>query len=185
MKKIVVLASHNGSTFVALQNAILEGKIDAEIIIVISNNFDSEVLKKAQECGIKNCVINSKTTQNSNEDIFQILIDSKCEYVLLSGYMKKVSEKITTNFKVINSHPALLPKFGGAGMYGRFVHEAVFNSGEEETGCTVHFVNEHYDEGEIILQKRVSIDTSDTIDDIEKKVKKIESVAIVEAFKMI
>lgn len=183
MKKIGVLASHNGSTFVALQEAIHTGKIDAIVAVVISNNFESEAIKKAKEYGIHHFVINAKTVINPDEEIFSILKSFDCESILLSGYMKKISPKIVQNFQVINSHPSLLPKYGGVGMYGRYVHEAVFNAKERVTGCTFHYVSEEYDEGEIILQKEVEILPNDSVETIEAKVKELEALGIVEVFK--
>ena len=96
--------------------------------------------------------------------------------------MKKVGANITQNFKVINSHPALLPNYGGAGMYGRFVHEAVIKNGEKMSGVTLHEVDENYDEGKIILQKKLSLVKDETANSLEAKIKELEKIAIVEAF---
>lgn len=166
----------------ALYEAIQKQKLDFEIVVVISNNSNAEVLNKGVEFGITTFVINQKTEQNPDEKIFEIFDKLGVEFVLLSGYMKKISPQITKNFKVINSHPALLPKYGGHGMYGRYVHEAVFNAKESVTGCTFHYVSEEYDEGEIILQKEVDISPQDNAETIEAKVKELEALGIVEVF---
>lgn len=180
--KIGVLLSHNGSTFVALQNAILKEQLSAEIVVVVSNNFDSSGVKKGCEFGIASFIVNTKTDKNPDEKIYELLSEYGCDYVLLSGFMKKISPKIVQNFKVINSHPSLLPKYGGVGMYGRYVHEAVFNAKEKVTGCTFHYVSEEYDEGEIILQKEVEISPNDSVETIEAKVKELEALGVVEVF---
>jgi phosphoribosylglycinamide formyltransferase-1 len=94
--------------------------------------------------------------------------------------MKKVPLKVTNNFKIINSHPALLPNYGGAGMYGRYVHEAVIKNQEKMSGVTIHEVNENYDEGEIILQKSLTLCENETVESLEKKIKALEKSTIVE-----
>lgn len=182
MVKVAILASHNGSGFVALYEAMQEGKLPIEIPLVLSNNSNASVLETATAYGVKNFVINTKITQNPDIKIEQLLHEHGCSYVFLSGYMKKVGINITQNFQVINSHPALLPNYGGEGMYGRFVHEAVIKNGEKTSGVTIHEVNENYDEGKIILQKNLLLDENETVDSLEAKIKKLEQLAIIEAF---
>lgn len=183
MTKIAILASYNGSGFSALYEASQKKELDIEIVLVISNNSDAVVLQNASKYEIDNFVINSKTSDNIDEKIEELLRKYECEYLFLSGYMKKVGDSITRNFKVINSHPALLPNYGGAGMYGRFVHEAVIKNREKASGVTIHEVNENYDEGKIILQKKLILDEDESVDSLELKIKKLEQITIVEAFK--
>lgn len=183
MKRLAILASYNGSGFSAIYKAILEKELDIEISLVISNNTNAVVLQKAKECTLNNYLVNSKTDENPDEKIYALLKEHNCKYIFLSGYMKKLSPKITNEFKVINSHPSLLPKYGGSGMYGRFVHEAVINNRESESGVTIHEVNEEYDEGKILLQKRLSISEDEDVETLEARVKELESIAIVEALK--
>jgi len=183
MAKIAILASHNGSGFSALYEAVQKQEIDIEIVLVISNNSNAAVLQNATYYGIKNFVVNSKTDTNPDEKIEELLREHNCKYVFLSGYMKKVSGNITKNFQVINSHPALLPKYGGLGMYGRFVHEAVIQNGEIMSGITIHEVDDEYDSGKIILQKKLKLSKDESVDSLENKIKKLEQSAIVEAFK--
>lgn len=185
MKKVAILASHNGSGFVALYKAAQQKEINIEIAVVISNNSNSVALQKAKQYGIDNFVINSKTDTDPNQKIEQLLKKYECEYVFLSGYMKKLSSILTKKFKIINSHPALLPNYGGTGMYGRFVHEAVIKNREKVSGVTIHLVNENYDDGEILLQKKLSLSKDESVDSLESKIKKLEQLAIVEAFKNI
>ena len=185
MTKIAILASYNGSGFNALYEASQKRELNIEIVLVISNNTGALALQNASKYGIDNLAINSKTDENPDEKIEQLLHEYGCEYVFLSGYMKKVGENITRNFKVINSHPALLPNYGGVGMYGRLVHEAVIKNQEKVSGVTIHEVNENYDEGKIILQKKLILDEDESVDSLEAKIKKLEQSTIVEAFKNI
>lgn len=185
MIKVAVLASHNGSGFNALYKAVVKKELGIELVLVISNNQNALVLQNAAKYGIKNCVVNSKTDADPDEKIALLLKENGCNYVFLSGYMKKLSIALTREFNIINSHPALLPKYGGEGMYGRYVHEAVIKNRERHSGVTIHKVNENYDEGEILLQKKVTLDEDEGVDSLEKKIKKLEQIAIVELFKNI
>lgn len=182
MTKVAILASHNGSGFNALYKASLEKKLAVEIVLLISNNSKSPALSNAKKYGVPSKLINAKTELNPDKSIYESLVASGCGYVFLSGYMKKLSLEVTKNFKVINSHPSLLPKYGGVGMYGAFVHEAVIKNREKVSGVTIHEVNEVYDDGKIILQKEITLASDETVQTLEEKIKKIEAQAIVEAF---
>lgn len=187
MKRIGILSSHNGSGFEAINQACEQKILDAQVVIVVSNNTEANVLKKAENKNIPNFIVNSKKYPNENLDlkITKLMQEFKVDYIFLSGYMKKLEENLVKTFenKIINCHPALLPKYGGKGMYGTFVHEAVIKAGEKKSGCTVHFVNENYDEGEFILQNVIEIKTDDTVQSLEEKVKKLEIKTIIEALK--
>jgi phosphoribosylglycinamide formyltransferase-1 len=130
-------------------------------------------------------VVNDKTCDDVESRLISLLEEYSCEYIFLAGYMKKISSKLTQNYKIINSHPALLPKFGGKGMYGRNVHEAVIASGEKQSGVTVHHVNENYDEGAIILQKSLELSDGESAESLESKIKELEQIAILEALKKV
>ena len=186
MTKIGILASHNGSGFIAINEACKNGDLDATVEVVISNNTNANVLKTATLKNIKNYCINSKTYPNENVDlkILKIFKENGCDYIFLSGYMKKIDKCLTQYYenKIINAHPSLLPDFGGRGMYGRFVHEAVVQAKVNKTGVTIHFVNENYDEGKFILQKEIEVSPTETVDSVENRVKNLESKAIIEAF---
>ncbi len=189
MKKIGILSSHNGSGYVTIDQACKDGQLDAQVVVVISNNSKANVINTAKTRETPAYIINNNLFPNEDldEKITELLIDYKCDYIFLSGYMKKLEIKLITAFenKIINSHPALLPKFGGKGMYGRFVHEAVIQAKEKESGVTIHFVNEEYDKGEFILQNSLSLDESCTVDQLEDDIKKLESLSIIEAFQKI
>ncbi|PNV82374.1 MAG: phosphoribosylglycinamide formyltransferase [Sulfurimonas sp.] len=185
MTKVAVLSSHNGSGFNALYEALIKKELNIELVLVISNNQNALVLQNAANYAIDNFVVNSKTDANPDEKIALLLKEYGCEYIFLSGYMKKLSSTLTRNFNIINSHPALLPNYGGEGMYGRYVHEAVIKNREKESGVTIHKVNENYDEGEILLQKKVTLSEDESVESLEKKIKMLEQLAIVEVFKNI
>ena len=189
MVRIGILSSHNGSGFETLHNACEQKILNAQVVVVVSNNSEANVLKKASSFSIPNFIINANKYPNENldEKITHLMKEFQVDYIFLSGYMKKIEEKLVTAFKnkIINSHPALLPKFGGKGMYGTHVHNAVIHAGEKESGCTIHFVNEHYDEGEYILQKKITLENNESVESLEEKIKNLESLAIIEAFKKI
>jgi len=186
MKRIGILSSHNGSGFDTILEACENKILDAQVVLVISNNQNAKVLEKASNKDIPNFVINAKKYPNENldEKITNLMLEFKIDYIFLSGYMKKIEKNLLKNFpnKIINSHPALLPKFGGSGMYGRFVHEAVIESKETKSGCTIHYVNENYDEGEYILQKSITLLQDEKVETLEEKIKELEKTAVVEAF---
>ena len=188
MKKIGILASYNGSGFETIQKAIQNNEFDAKVVVIITNNTNAGVLQKAQSYNIPHFIINDKRYPNENldEKITKLLLEFECDYIFLSGYMKKIESRLLSAFpnKIINTHPAILPSiYGGVGMYGRFVHEAVIKNGEKKSGVTIHYVNEVYDEGEKILVKELELTLNETVDSLETRIKELEKEAIVEAFK--
>lgn len=189
MKRIGILSSHNGSGFDTIQKAVENKELNAQVVVIVSNNSNAQVLEKANIKNIPNFIINTNRFPNENldEKITNLLTEFKCDYIFLSGYMKKLESNLIKKFenKIINSHPALLPKFGGKGMYGRNVHEAVIKASETSSGVTIHYVNENYDEGEYILQKTIKIEKNETVDNLENNIKKLESIAIIEALQKI
>ncbi len=190
MTKIGILASYNGSGFETIQKAIENKILDAKVVVVITNNTNAGVLEKAESYNIPYFIINDKRYPGLDIDdkITRLLLEFGCDYIFLSGYMKKIESKLLKAYpnKIINTHPAILPSiYGGVGMYGRFVHEAVIKNSEKESGVTIHFVNEVYDEGEKILVKKLKLEENETVDTLEEKIKNLEKEAIVEAFKKI
>lgn len=187
MTKIGILASYNGSGFETIQKAIENKILDAKVVVVITNNTNAGVLEKAESYNIPYFIINDKRYPGLDIDdkITRLLLEFGCDYIFLSGYMKKIESKLLKAYpnKIINTHPAILPSiYGGVGMYGRFVHQAVIKNGEKESGVTIHFVNEVYDEGEKILVKKLKLEENETVDTLEEKIKNLEKEAIVEAF---
>jgi len=184
MKNIAIFASHNGSSFDTLYEASINNILPINIALVISNNTNANILQKAHKLNIKNYIINDKLFENIDDEIYNLLIKYDCEYIFLAGYMKKISSLICENFKVLNSHPALLPSYGGAGMYGKYVHEAVIQNNETTSGVTIHEVNENYDEGAIIYQESLEVLKSDTAITLEKKIKDLEKNAVIKGFEI-
>ena len=187
IKKIGIVASYNGSVFETIQKAIIEKKLNAKVVVVITNNTNAGVLEKAESYNIPYFIINDKRYpgQDIDDKIARLLLEFDCDYIFLSGYMKKIGSKLLSVFpnKIINTHPALLPSiYGGVGMYGRFVHEAVIKNAEKKSGVTIHYIDEVYDEGEIILTKELEIAQNETVDSLENRIKELESIAIIEAF---
>jgi len=175
---ISFLASHNGTSAQYLINAIKENTLDAKIGVVITNNLNSYIYKWCREHKIPIYHISIATNPHDmNELIINILEKYKTNLIVLSGYMKKIDNKIIKQYqkRILNIHPSLLPKYGGEGMFGDKVHLAVLNSSDKISGATVHFVSENYDEGEIILQQQVRINKNDTVELLSQKIKGIES----------
>ena len=179
MLKIAVFASGRGSNFQALAEAISKKNINARIVLVVSNNSDAGALALARTLHIPALHLSQK--QFPSHDAFTTSVLSTLEshhvdFVVLAGYMKKIDPSIIRRFRnrIINVHPALLPAFGGQGMYGHFVHEAVIAQRATHTGATVHIVDEEFDHGEIILQESIPVEAHDTPESLAEKVLRIE-----------
>ena len=176
---IAFLASYNGSSAQAITDACLSGDLIAAPSLLITNNANAKALEWAENKGLKTACLNSTThpdPSDLDQAIAQKLRDHKIGMVVLSGYMKLIGPRTmdAVDGKILNIHPALLPKYGGKGMYGHHVHQAVKDNGDRETGATIHLVSEEYDEGKIIAQKKVEVLPNDSVDMIEEKVKAIE-----------
>ena len=181
MTKIAIFASHNGSGFDAIFEAVEEKKLNLSISFVLSNNTQSKALLNASKRSLKHFLVNANTHEEPDKEIHKLLQEHKCTHIFLSGYMKKLSSLLTSNYIILNAHPSLLPRFGGARMYGRFVHEAVIAAQESKSGVSIHYVNEVYDDGEILLQKELILEKNETVESLENKIKTLERIAIVEA----
>lgn len=165
--KLGFLASHRGSNMQAILDACRSGVLQASPAVVISNNAGSGALERAKRDSIPHYHISAVThlsAEGQDQAILDVLVSHDVDLVVLAGYMKKLGHLVLSRFAgaILNIHPALLPKFGGQGMYGLAVHEAVLAAGERESGASVHLVQEGYDTGEVIAQSRVSILADDT-----------------------
>ncbi len=169
---IAIFASGNGSNAENIAH-YFEGKKD-KVTLILTDNAEAGVLKRARRLQIPSFVFTAD--QLNNGTILQVLETQAIDFIVLAGFLKLIPEHIVEAFdrRIVNVHPALLPKYGGKGMYGSRVHEAVKQSGDEVTGITIHFVNKNYDEGDIILQVKESIRPKDTVSEIEKKVHQLE-----------
>lgn len=171
--RIAVLVSGGGTNLQALIDAQKNGIIQSgEITLVISNKKDAYALTRAENAGIKTCVIEKKGNEHFEEDIIKALESNKTDIIVLAGFMCILSKNFTSLYenRILNVHPSLIPSFCGEGFYGLRVHEAALSYGVKVTGATVHFVNEIPDGGKIILQKAVNIEDDDTPEILQKRV---------------
>ncbi|WP_439558907.1 phosphoribosylglycinamide formyltransferase [Dyadobacter sp.] len=174
MKRIAIFASGSGTNAEKISEYFSE-RADVEVSLIFTNNPMAGVIKRACSLQIPVVFFDKKTFYQTGK-IPQILANERIDLVVLAGFMMLVPPALVNAFpdKIINIHPALLPKYGGKGMYGQFVHEAVVNAGERESGITIHYVNEHYDEGNIIFQATCEVEPTDTADDVAAKVHALE-----------
>ena len=171
MLRIAILASGSGSNAQALVEYFTQspwGRVE----IIVTNNPLAGVIERAERLGVTCKSFDPKT----QSDEILSLLESSADIILLAGYLRMIPANWTRAFqgRMFNIHPALLPKFGGKGMYGKYVHEAVSAAGESVTGITIHMVNEHYDEGAIVAQYQVEITPGEAAQSIEEKVRELE-----------
>ena len=179
MKNIAVFASGSGSNFKSLYRHVQSGEIPGRIVLTVSNNPNSGAIKYARENNIFTLIINKVLYANPvdrEKFLIQTLIDNEVNLICMAGYINLLPKSIVHQYKncILNVHPALLPHFGGKGFYGIKVHEAVVASGVEESGVTVHFVDEEYDQGKIIAQEKVKVLSEDTAETLAERVLKVE-----------
>ena len=174
MKRVVIFASGSGSN---AENLIrfFQNRDNASVIQVLTNNPHAKVLDRCKKLKVSGLSFN-KTAFTTTDDVLNLLKINQPDLIVLAGFLWKFPENILKHFpnKVINVHPALLPKFGGKGMYGMHVHESVVANKETETGITIHYVNEHYDEGAVIFQAKCEVLASDTALDVAEKIHELE-----------
>ena len=172
MKKIAIFASGSGSN---AQNIIeyFSHKKYIEVDSLWSNNENAYALIRAEKLGIETFTFNRDEFYNSVE-VLETLDDRKIDMIVLAGFLWLVPKNLTEEFTTINIHPALLPKYGGKGMYGKYVHEAVVKNKEKESGISIHYVNERYDEGNLIFQAKCELSDSDGPEDVAAKVHELE-----------
>lgn len=174
MKRIVVFASGSGTNAENLIKYFNESPIGS-VVLVLTNNPQAKVLDRCKILKVSALSFN-RIAIYERQDVLDILKAAQPDLIVLAGFLWKFPENILHQFpnKVINIHPALLPKYGGKGMYGNFVHEAVVANKEVETGITIHYVNEHYDEGAVIFQAKCDVTPSDTSETVASKIHELE-----------
>ncbi len=149
-----------------------------ELAVVVSNKKDCYALERAKKQGYKTVFVDpkGKTREEYDEEVAEIIKENEADLIVLVGYMRILSPEFVQKFKnrIINVHPALLPKFSGKGFFGSNVHEAVLEAGEKETGMTIHYIDEGVDTGEIILQKKCPVEPDDTPETLKEKVQALE-----------
>ena len=173
VKRIIFFASGSG-TNVANIIKYFNGNDKVEVALTLTNNPNSGVIKRVKKIK-KPCIVFSKH-ELEDKSLLKKIVSINPDLIILAGFLLKIPANFVNAFpkKIINIHPALLPKFGGRGMYGNRVHQSVKDSGEKKTGITIHFVNEFFDQGTIIFQASVPIEDNDTVEDIANKVHKLE-----------
>ena len=177
--RMSILASHTGTVLQAVIDACAQQRIDGHVVCVISNNSQCYALERARIAGIPTAHLSNNTHQppaSLDEAILAQLLTANTDLVVLCGYMKRLGPRTLGHFKnrIVNTHPALLPKHGGKGFYGRRVHEAVIAAGDSYSGATVHKVDEHYDTGEIIAQAKLKLAPTESASSLEERVKELE-----------
>ena len=172
MKRIAIFASGSGTN---AENIItyFQKNTKAKVVLVLSNNPKALVLERASKLGVQNGVFNKQQLNDSKWAIENL---KNLDLIVLAGFLWKFPEHLLENYKnkVVNVHPALLPKYGGKGMYGMHVHNAVVENKEAESGITIHYVNENYDKGAIIFQAKCAVNNTDTPSDVAAKIHQLE-----------
>jgi len=184
MLRIGALASHEGTTLQAIIDACAQRRINGRVVAVISNNSGSGALRRAAAAGIETFHLSSITHPSGDSldvAICDALQRARADVIFLAGYMKRLGPRTLSAFpaRILNTHPALLPKFGGQGMFGDHVFEAVLADGESESGASVHLVDAEYDTGAVVCQERVRVLPGDTIASLKARVQACEREAVV------
>ena len=174
MKNIAIFASGEGSN---AQNIMdyFKSSTSIKVMLVVSNKSSANVLNRAKKAGVNTLLLERENFYNTNE-VIDHLMSVNIDFIVLAGFLWMVPENLIKAFpnKIINIHPALLPKFGGKGMYGMRVHKAVVDAKEAMSGISIHYVNEHYDEGEIISQHTCMLEGADTPETLAYKIHQLE-----------
>lgn len=173
MKNVAVFASGSGTNAENIVNYFEDSDL-ARVNVIFCNRKNAGVVDRAHKLGVRCIIFNKEQLQGGT--VLEHLRNLKIDFIVLAGFLLKIPGEILDEFpdRIINIHPALLPDYGGDGMYGMAVHEAVVENEEEETGITIHYINDEYDEGEIIFQETVEVDYEDTPEDVQYKVQQLE-----------
>lgn len=173
-KRLAIFASGSGTNAAVIMQRFKDHS-SVEVALVVTNRNTAGVIERAESQGVDWVYI--PKTEFEDQDMIEALLDGyEVDWIVLAGWLLLVPSFLIKKYpnRIVNIHPALLPKFGGKGMYGHHVHEAVKQAGESQSGITIHFVNEQFDEGKIIAQHAVSLASNDGAEDIEKKVRALE-----------
>lgn len=174
MKRIAIFASGSGSNAQRIMEHFKRNK-EMEVALVLCNKPDAYVLQRADNFEVPTHIFNKEELYHTNS-IDNLLKNLEIDMLVLAGFMWLIPERLINAFpkRIVNIHPALLPKYGGEGMYGKKVHEAVLKAKDSETGISIHYVNEHFDEGEIIYQSRCTVEPNDDVEKLAYKVHQLE-----------
>lgn len=175
MKKIAIFASGSGTNAENIIRYFQGADRGAEVVLVVSNRPDAMVLRRSRDLGV-DAVVLSRDEIRDGVRLLETLAEYSVDFIVLAGFLLMLPPALTERYRdrIVNIHPSLLPKYGGKGMYGRHVHEAVVAAHESETGITIHLVNERYDEGRILFQAVTPVCAGDTPADVEAKVHALE-----------
>lgn len=184
---ILIGPKGRGSNMLALAASCAMPDFPGALAVVISPKEDTPAVQAARDRGETVEIVDPKSSEDYGKDLLEILGERGVEYVCLAGYLRLLPQAVLDAYpeRILNIHPALLPKYGGKGMYGQHVHEAVLNAREKESGCTVHFVTEHYDEGPPILQMKCSVEPGDTPETLALRVLMLEHEAFSEGLRRV
>jgi phosphoribosylglycinamide formyltransferase 1 len=185
MLRIGVLASHEGTTLQSIIDAFAQGRVNGRVVAVISNNSGAGALRRAAAAGIDAFHVSSVTHPTGDSldtTICEALQRARADVIFLAGYMKRLGPRTLAAFpsRILNTHPALLPKFGGQGMFGDRVFEAVLAAGEPESGASLHLVDAEYDTGAVVRQERIRVLPGDTVESLKARVQACEREAVVQ-----
>lgn len=183
MYNLVVFASGNGTTLQTIIDNINSGNLKAKIQLVVSNNPNAYALSRAENDNIPTYIIKNSNNIDIDNELVEVLSNYDIDLIISAGYLRLLGPNLINKYTIINTHPALLPKFGGKGMYGMNVHKAVIKSHESKSGVTLHYVNEKYDSGDIIRQTVVDVYPSDTAEDLCARVQSAEKIQLIEVLK--
>lgn len=186
--KLGFLASGNGTSARAIINAIKAGELAGEARLMVSNNKGATALEFAREAGVPAlCIPTQADPEGADESLAAELAGHEVELVVLSGYLRKLGPATLGRYggRIINIHPGPLPEFGGHGMYGRRVHEAVIAAGARESGVAIHLVDEEYDRGPVLAQRSVPVEPGDTAESLEARVTAVEPLFFIETLRRI
>ncbi len=186
--RLGVLVSGGGRSLENLVERGRDGRLPAEVALVVANRADAGALARAERLGVPSCVLRPRDHADEGafgEAVFRRLEEAEVDLAVLAGYLVRLPMRDGWRGRVLNIHPALLPSFGGRGYYGHHVHEAVVRAGVKVTGCTVHFVDDEYDHGPILLQRTVPVAYEDTPDDVAARVFEAEKEALPEAIRLV
>lgn len=175
VNKIAIFASGSGTNAENLIKYFKDKLNLAQIVLVLTNNKNAGVINKCKKLAVPVFILNNSHFENT-ENLINLLKKNKVDWIVLAGFLRKINPHLIAEFpkRIINIHPALLPKYGGKGMYGHFIHEAVVAAGEKESGITIHFVNENYDEGSIIFQVQCMLDKNENATTLAAKIHDLE-----------
>ena len=181
MPKIVVLVSGSGSNLQCIIDAIAKKQLNCQIECVIADR-ECFALTRAYSAGISTQIVSRKDKTNNISQQISSLLAKDCDLIVLAGFLSILDKEFVKAWenKIINLHPSLLPKYGGSGMWGMHVHRAVITNKETESGCTIHWVTEQIDGGEILKQQKIPVFSDDTAEDLQQRIQQVEGPALVD-----